>query len=161
MTALLQRGSSPRAAGRVVTSSGACDTGTLLLDMPINAPKYRYNPVCNFIQAQMGSGQYRCPRHTIKLGNTGKQRLEVPLGHCFPALLERKEAQGQVLGRISTSWCNLAPGCPHYALELDYLCPTAGLPLATVTAPRNGDCMGGGVGAGTVSESFSEWHEKG
>lgn len=127
MTALLQCGSSPSAAGSVVTSSGACETRTSPLVTPINAPKYRYDPVCNFIQTQLGFGQYRSPRDTINSGNTGRQRFGMPLGHHFPSLLEREEAKGQVLRRISTPWCNLASGCPHCVLELEYLCPTAGL----------------------------------
>lgn len=46
-----------------------------------------------YIQTQLGFGQYRSPGDTIKLGHTSKQRFGMPLGHHFPALLERTGSQ--------------------------------------------------------------------
>lgn len=57
MSALQQCGSSLRAAGRVGTSSGACDTWRPQMDSPITGSRCRYHSVFNLAQTQLGFGQ--------------------------------------------------------------------------------------------------------
>lgn len=107
VTALLQCGSCPRAAGRVVTSSGACDTWASLLDTLINAHKYRYNPICNLIQTHLGFGQYRSLRDAIKSGNVGKQRFGMPVGHISLSCLKEREPKDRFpegFRHLDVSW---------------------------------------------------------
>lgn len=66
MIALLQCGSSPKACGSMMTSPGACHTWTSLLGPLINGPKYRDAPLHELMQIQLGFGQGRSPRETIK-----------------------------------------------------------------------------------------------
>lgn len=58
--------------------------------MPLRAGTILY---ATYIQTQLGFGQYRSPGDTTESGHTSKQRFGIPLGHHFPALLERTGSQ--------------------------------------------------------------------